>query len=189
MEPRSLDSPSTNPEPSEGETDTERRDEEHAPTNSSSAPFSLRSSGSHNDETELQTRASTAVGSSNNFIKRKTSQLLEAIAPSSRPNDAPISPKLAELVESYHNSEIFASLKQEMQEVEAQDTEASTLPDVALENRLTRGRQRASWGTQFRILSGRAFKNLYRDPVLLAAHYVAAVVLAGGYIHLASISK
>jgi len=41
-----------------------------------------------------------------------------------------------------------------------------------------RGRKRASWGTQFRILSGRAFKNLYRDPALLAAHYISSVALA-----------
>jgi hypothetical protein len=41
-----------------------------------------------------------------------------------------------------------------------------------------RGHQRASWATQFRILSGRAFKNMYRDPALLTAHYTASVVVA-----------
>ncbi|KAF8173928.1 ABC-2 type transporter-domain-containing protein [Pholiota molesta] len=34
-------------------------------------------------------------------------------------------------------------------------------PDVALETSMLRGRKRASYATQFRILSGRAFKNLF----------------------------
>lgn len=176
MEPRSLDSPATNPELSEGESD--RRDEEQAFAASSSAPFAIGRRTSGSDETELQTRASTAVGSSSNFIKRKTSQLLEAISPGTRPSDAPISPKLAELVENFNTSDIYAALRAEIQRVEVQEDDANALPDVALENNLTRGRRRASWGTQFQILSGRAFKNLYRDPALLTAHYVAAIVVA-----------
>jgi len=47
-----------------------------------------------------------------------------------------------------------------------------------VETTLLRGRKRASYGTQFRILSGRAFKNLYRDPALLMAHYLSAIALA-----------
>lgn len=50
--------------------------------------------------------------------------------------------------------------------------------DVALESGLLRGRKRATWATQFSILSGRAFKNLYRDPALLTAHYMGSVALA-----------
>lgn len=49
---------------------------------------------------------------------------------------------------------------------------------MAIETALLRGRKRASYATQFRILSGRAFKNLYRDPALLAAHYLSSVGLA-----------
>jgi hypothetical protein len=55
---------------------------------------------------------------------------------------------------------------------------SNELPDVVLETSMLRGRKRASWGTQFRILSGRAFKNLYRDPALLTTHYLSAVGLA-----------
>ncbi|KAL2912287.1 FAD-dependent urate hydroxylase [Polyrhizophydium stewartii] len=39
-------------------------------------------------------------------------------------------------------------------------------------------RARASWWTQFRILSGRTFRNLYRNPDLLRTHYVISVVVA-----------
>ena len=175
IEPRSLDSPATNPDISAPER--ERRDEEQAVPSSSSASLGLRRSISASEETEPQTRSSTAVETSSNFIKRKTSQLLEAISPAQL-NDAPLSPKLLELVENYNNSTIYTQLKEEIQEVVTEGSGASVLPDVALENNLTRGRQRASWATQFRILSGRAFKNLYRDPALLATHYVAAVVVA-----------
>ena len=52
------------------------------------------------------------------------------------------------------------------------------LRDVAVESTLLKGRKRASWMTQFKILSGRAFKNLYRDPALLAAHYLSSIALA-----------
>jgi ABC-type multidrug transport system permease subunit len=34
---------------------------------------------------------------------------------------------------------------------------------------------RASWWSQFQILSGRTFKNLYRNPLLLQAHYITAI--------------
>jgi hypothetical protein len=60
---------------------------------------------------------------------------------------------------------------------------SNELPDVVLETSILRGRKGASWGTQFRILSRRAFKNLYhdRDPALLAAHYLSAIGLAGAF--------
>ncbi|KAF7789625.1 hypothetical protein EIP86_000571 [Pleurotus ostreatoroseus] len=184
MEPKSLDSPATDAAISDGEQEhregEDRPDEEQA-LSAHSTPFSIpvhARNSSSGDETEGQTRSSTVVGSSTNFIKRKTSQLLEAIKPSSQFADKPITPQLAELVDAFARSEIAVQLKADIDAAAAHAQDESALPDVALENDLTRGRQRASWGTQFRILSGRAFKNLYRDPALLAAHYVSAIVLA-----------
>ena len=55
--------------------------------------------------------------------------------------------------------------------------------DVAIESTLLKGRKRATWMTQFRILSGRAFKNLYRDPALLAAHYLSSIALACEFLY------
>ncbi|OCH89695.1 hypothetical protein OBBRIDRAFT_756218 [Obba rivulosa] len=184
LEPRSLDSPLLEASPSD---DGNVRDEERAVGRGIGVlSLSLRSSAGvsstmADEETELQTRADSAAGSSSNFIKRKTSQLLDAIRPASVRGDAPLPPKLAELVDAYSHSEIAVSLRAEIEEAEragATAADQAALPDVALENSLTRGRKRASWGTQFRILSGRAFKNLYRDPALLTAHYIAAVVVA-----------
>ena len=91
--------------------------------------------------------------------------------------DQPLAPKLAGLVSSYSESDVAASIKAEMTAYESRDGNGQ-LPDVVLENTLLHGRRGATWGTQFRILSGRAFKNLYRDPSLLTAQYAASILLA-----------
>lgn len=41
--------------------------------------------------------------------------------------------------------------------------------------------ERPGWFMQFRILADRTFKNLYRNPMLMFAHYTIAVVLACKY--------
>ncbi|KAG8763810.1 hypothetical protein FRC12_008395 [Ceratobasidium sp. 428] len=111
----------------------------------------------------------TASGSGN-FIQRKSSQLFEALSSSTRvdiPSTLP--PKLAALVQAYTDSDVAASVLGEVARLKA--TGGAVLPESG-------GRVRASWLTQFRILSGRAFKNLYRDPALLAAHYLSSVAVA-----------
>jgi hypothetical protein len=137
-----------------------------------------------------QSSHSTAAGSldiATGFIKRKTSQLMDAVSISSHKTDnPPLAPRLATLVETYANSDIAEEIKNEIEEVRTSahagangnGTEGGETRDIVVESSLLRGRKRASWGTQFRILSGRAFKNLYRDPALLAAHYISSVALA-----------
>jgi len=136
-------------------------------------------------ETEPQTRpnslseASVGAGeSSRNYIRRKTSNLFSAItsASSTKADTTPVPPRLAALVQSYASSEIASEIQGEIDGFN--ESEASNLPDVADRATSLRSRRRASWPTQFRILSGRAFKNLYRDPALLAAHYVSSVAIA-----------
>ena len=96
---------------------------------------------------------------------------------------------LAALVEAYRASEIAAAIQRDVEVVSRAHSHSagpgngptngeSELPDVAVESLLLKGRKRASWTTQFRILSGRAFKNLYRDPALLTAHYTSSIALA-----------
>ncbi|OSX57659.1 hypothetical protein POSPLADRAFT_1185639 [Postia placenta MAD-698-R-SB12] len=176
MEPRSLESPAAELSTSD---DDNLRDEERA-FDQGAAPSSVsgrshdRSSSTVADETELQPRASSVAGSATGYVKRKTSQLLQSITPSSHPGDTPLPPRLQALVDIFGNSAIYAALKQDLEEV----SRTADLPDVAVENSVTRGRKRAGWGTQFRILSGRAFKNLYRDPALLITHYSSAVAVA-----------
>jgi len=50
--------------------------------------------------------------------------------------------------------------------------------DVEVEGTWLKGRKRACWLTQFTILSGRAFKKIYRDLALLAAHSLSSVAVA-----------
>ena len=113
--------------------------------------------------------------------------------------DVPVAPALSSLVEAYAASDIAAGIKADGEELRREvirsdngisqrrsgngegggnGAVSNDLPDVVLETSMLRGRKRASWGTQFKILSGRAFKNLYRDPALLTAHYLSAVGLA-----------
>ncbi|KAH8117946.1 hypothetical protein DFH11DRAFT_867335 [Phellopilus nigrolimitatus] len=130
------------------------------------------------NETELQTRPSSiATTESSAFVKRKTSQFLDAIRGNQHKINDPLSPQLAALVEAYAASDIASGIRDEI-ESHAHRNLDEELPNVAEEDRLLRGRRGASWLVQFRILSGRAFKNLYRDPALLTAHYLSSIVLA-----------
>ncbi len=166
-------------------------DEERTPVASSTShPRSLSGAGSPLvvEETELQTRpnslADTANGNgSGNFVKRKTSQLLDMFSVAgSQKSTRPMPPKLAALIQAYVDSDIAAEIQAEIDDFHngqnggAQAT--GELRDVVGETEVLRSRSRASWGTQFTILSGRAFKNLYRDPALLTAHYVSSIVIA-----------
>ncbi|KDR68603.1 hypothetical protein GALMADRAFT_78381 [Galerina marginata CBS 339.88] len=171
-----------------------------------SVPLSVRSLLSNNpdDETELLPTGSSGSGSSTsgNYLKRKTSQIFKAVldngvvnlvANKNQLQDMPVPPALNSLIEAYASSTIAAQIKTEGEQLRSEvlrsDNGAANanggvngvsneLPDVVLETSMLRGRKRASWGTQFRILSGRAFKNLYRDPALLTAHYSSAIALA-----------
>ena len=168
---------------------TVHRDPVRSPIGSNGHSEGAQSSATDvEDETELQTRPNSlaeATSASGNFIKRKTSQLLQAVSGSSKV-DAPLSSQLVALVDAYASSEIASSLRAEIDNIAAstnqnilRPSDPASLPDVAAESILLQGRQRASWTTQFRILSGRAFKNLYRDPALLAAHYLSSIAIAG----------
>lgn len=161
-------------------------------------PDSVSSVGSPN---ATEHPSSVASASSNfTYIKQRATDLLGAVTPATFPvgngNDVkePVSrPKLDELVKAYQSSDLAKAVQDEMKALQDDvargangysngGVHVSDEPvDAVLETSLLRGRKRATWGTQFRILSGRAFKNLYRDPALLAAHYLSAVALAREY--------
>ncbi|KAI5988629.1 hypothetical protein EDD15DRAFT_2288934 [Pisolithus albus] len=154
------------------------------------------------DETELQTRVSSASQTSRRLsvssaIRRKTSQMLDVVRGArDESGSASVPEQLADLVALYEASSTAKAMRAEFDDVYrihgfpdevpsngtvdalGERTDMHEMRDVAAETNMLRGRQRASWGTQFRILSGRAFKNLYRDPALLTAHYASSVALA-----------
>lgn len=145
---------------------------------------SSRSGRSSNDEdtsaeeTELQTRPSSIATGSSAYVKKKTSQFLDAIRGNGgQRSSVPITQRLASIVDAYASSDIAREIRIEIESFSSRDP-AEQLPNIEEENRLLRGRKGANWLTQFRILSGRAFKNLYRDPALLMAHYLSSIALA-----------
>jgi hypothetical protein len=127
-------------------------------------PLSVRSILSNNldDDTELQpTRPTSAISSSSaNYVKRKTSQIYEAVVSNGVVNivgggktDAagiPLAPALFILVDAYATSEIAAGIKARgdrlRREVVRTDNGDATggavsneLPDVVLETSILRG--------------------------------------------------
>ena len=138
------------------------------------------------DDTELQVRRNGDDNgtSSEGFLQRKTSQLLEVISLTSAHGSdpgPPLMPHVAGLVDAYAASAIATAILAEIRSVAqpSQGPESSEeLPDVTVESELLRGRKRATWVTQFSILSGRAFKNMYRDPALLTFQYSASIAAA-----------
>ncbi len=139
---------------------------------------------------EIGKQPASSSSSTTNYLRHKTSQIYDAVVNNGKQvQGTPVAPALASLVDAYTNSTIAAEIKTECDDIKRGASRADAnnghdslvsneLPDVALETSMLRGRKRASYATQFRILSGRAFKNLYRDPALLTAHYTSAIGLA-----------
>ncbi|EJD49551.1 hypothetical protein AURDEDRAFT_112425 [Auricularia subglabra TFB-10046 SS5] len=130
---------------------------------------------------ETESRKASSSASAAQSLKHKTSQLLEGASSSASSSRAahPISARVESLAQAYSNSSIATAIRSEINSVQRTDAADANLPDVEREDDgVLRGRQRASWLTQFRILSGRAFKNLYRDPALLWTHYIASISIA-----------
>jgi ABC-type multidrug transport system ATPase subunit len=78
---------------------------------------------------------------------------------------------VAALADAYSNSDIAKEIKRKGSNghtADAPDNSASTAGEF----------KRASWWTQFTILSGRAFKNLYRNPMLMLSHYAISIFVA-----------
>ncbi|GAA5836741.1 hypothetical protein JCM5353_006883, partial [Sporobolomyces roseus] len=89
------------------------------------------------------------------------------------PTSTPLPPHLARLVNAFTDSDISKETREEVNGTRV-SANGSANGSIALRNY-----KAASWWTQFKILSGRSFKNLYRDPMLMLSHYAVAVVAAG----------
>ncbi|KAL7749394.1 FAD-dependent urate hydroxylase [Sorochytrium milnesiophthora] len=88
---------------------------------------------------------------------------------------------LQTLVQGYSNSDTFRSVQSEIRRTQGQPNGNSNAIDRMSIVSDTSGLQtynRASWYTQFRILSDRTFKNLYRNPYLLLTHYLISIFVA-----------
>lgn len=117
-------------------------------------------------------------------IKKKAVKVLGLFSSSSSTSqdaDYAVPEQLATLVIACRGSDGAKITEAEITRIEAGES-ADGVPndqrDVSEEIALLRGYDKATFWTQFRLLSGRAFKNLYRNPMLMFAHYAVAVVMA-----------
>lgn len=103
------------------------------------------------------------------------SDLLLPPAPRSSSTDLDI------LIDSYRNSNVAMGIKEDIwAAVSTARNQDETTPDLGIGGGTgigLHGLQRVGWLSQFMILSRRTWKNLYRNPMLMLAHYVIAIVL------------
>lgn len=143
--------------------------------------FASRAPGtSSTDATDEE--APTAV------IKAKAARLLGAFhhpsgtsTPSSATDPNSIPESLAALVLASRASDGAKVVEAEISRIEAgesADGVPNTERDVGEEINALKGYDKATFWTQFTILSSRAFKNLYRNPLLMTTHYMVAIVVA-----------
>ncbi|KAI9137916.1 hypothetical protein BKA69DRAFT_1127772 [Paraphysoderma sedebokerense] len=93
--------------------------------------------------------------------------------------NAASTPHLQMLVDEYCHSETYKTLDAEIKRYCGEwDRFSSSALSNPSESSTVYGFKRASWFTQFRILSDRAFKNLYRNPYLLLMHYSLSICVA-----------
>jgi ABC-type multidrug transport system ATPase subunit len=80
---------------------------------------------------------------------------------------------LSKLVKLFKESDLYTNMITSIEGIKAQDNEDAQ----STHSSIGRGYKRSSWFTQFKILSTRTFKNLYRDPLLMLANYCMSVLL------------
>ncbi|PWN48384.1 hypothetical protein IE53DRAFT_200044 [Violaceomyces palustris] len=159
------------------------------------------SSASRVDSTELRTRPSSIAEnegsqSKTGSLRSKSGRLADGLKSAFTNGNSngseihlpePSSVRLAQLIKAYKESEAAREQRSEMDLfLGREDLEgghgaraaAEELPDVTRQGMMLRSYKKASLWTQFTILSGRAFKNLYRDPILMLAHFGLAIGLA-----------
>lgn len=128
------------------------------------------------DETELATRPNSTTSTRFNLSGRR--------APSngtSSPAAGQLTPRLAELVEAFEKSSLSEQISQDAAAASAGASQINGAREDGSDTSSVRlqGYKRASLWTQFKILSNRAFKNLYRNPMLMLSHYALSAILAG----------
>lgn len=120
------------------------------------------------DETELDTRPNSATEDNSAFASAK-----RFFSGNNTPSATPISARLAALVEAYAASDVAKATRDDINVARA-----AAVPASEGERTVLRNYKRASWLSQLSILSGRSFRNLYRNPMLMLSHYVVAIVVA-----------
>ncbi|KAI5803882.1 hypothetical protein EDC01DRAFT_686992 [Geopyxis carbonaria] len=89
------------------------------------------------------------------------------------------STELDVLIEAYKTSDVAKAIRDEINSSAASDGNGTAHANGSASDTVEmKGFRRLGWFGQFRILSARTWKNLYRNPMLMLAHYAIAIVLA-----------
>lgn len=148
--------------------DASRQDPERGTTRPRPAPVDTAASSTV-DDTELDSRLNSPAS-----LAGQAKKLFSGSSSGrNSPTSTPLPPHLARLVNAFTDSDISKETREEVNGTRG-SVNGSANDSIALRNY-----KAASWWTQFKILSGRSFKNLYRDPMLMLSHYAVAVVAAG----------
>lgn len=144
---------------------------------STSTPSGSSTLHDDGDEETAQTPRSTGFASQISGTELRSSKSRSLLGwigdkATAMPETSVIGPQLTALINSYKSSDIANDL----QLAQSQTLGARTAAASDIE--LLAGFKRASWWTQFTILSGRAFKNLYRNPMLMLSHYAVSIIVA-----------
>lgn len=139
------------------------RDAEMATQSTSRSSIPPTSSTSSNyDATELSSSPSFFASSNVNIIASPL---------------PPLAPRLKSLIASYATSKIAQSTRVEIAKLTTNSNGAGL-------NNSLQSYKRAGWWAQFTILSGRSFKNLYRNPMLMLSHYLVSIFVACSFTKL-----
>ncbi|KAI9492170.1 half-sized ABC transporter [Zychaea mexicana] len=119
-------------------------------------------------------------------IRKKREQLtapdvvVDGNGDSSSTNSDTVNPHLKRLIEAYDKSVVAVAVRDDVERIlaAAQGTPEAIDEGSAPPIKPVNTYERPGWIAQFRILADRTFKNLYRNPMLMFAHYTIAVVLA-----------
>lgn len=144
--------------------------------------------GAHGEETELTTRKTyTDLGGSlrlrnsagqlrqSGFIRQSLSSWYSSHQTEEDPREEDTK-LLIELEGAFANSELAKQF-----EISYEQLDDANISQTR--SNLNATHRRASFWQQFMILSGRAFKNLYRNPMLMLSHYMLAIILASQSLH------
>lgn len=96
------------------------------------------------------------------------------------PSTDGLTPHLRKLTQAYENSSVATELQAEISQIlsQAASNYADGNDNLSGNTIVITSHKRPGIITQFRILADRTFKNLYRNPMLMFAHYAISVALA-----------
>lgn len=101
------------------------------------------------------------------------------------PSSDGLTPHLRKLSQAYEQSSVSKELQSEISQIISEANGSSDSNDSLSGNTIViSSHKRPGFATQFMILASRTFKNLYRNPMLMFAHYAIAVVLARKFFFL-----